>query len=136
MCVLCLLSPPPPFKRTLGRRGARGHQPKYYNYFFFYILRTTTIPPISLTQRWDDVVRVVRVEEKKRARLVELSDDKHKEGLGEIYEKEYVAAKTGAGVAGEGGWWGGVVGWVRVAVGWGWQARVAVVGWGGSVGGG
>ncbi|GMH35774.1 hypothetical protein BSKO_03642 [Bryopsis sp. KO-2023] len=48
--------------------------------------------------QFDDVVRVVPPPIEKKRKLIELDDSKAKEGLGELYESEYVRAKTGGGV--------------------------------------
>lgn len=42
-----------------------------------------------LEESWDDVVRM-KVEQKKERELAEVSQEKSKLGLGEIYEKEYM----------------------------------------------
>lgn len=42
-----------------------------------------------IEESWDDVIRM-KIEEKPEKELVELSQEKSKEGLGDIYEKEYM----------------------------------------------
>ena len=50
-----------------------------------------------LENKWDDVVRVVKAVEKKRAEMIELDDEQSKRGLGEVYADDYVRGAAGGG---------------------------------------
>ena len=48
-----------------------------------------------LEEDWNDVVRKLAATERKQVELMELSQEKSKEGLGEVYEKEYMKTSLG-----------------------------------------